>query len=1470
MRKYLTSLLAILLMGSTSLAISQEPQFALKEDFENWPLNGWTLNPEMGSNGSWLPDQGWTYGPYYSYQGYYCAMHNNFEYNVDIRGSMTSPEFNLAGFDNPQVSFMWINQAKTMLSGQFAKMIIYRSDDGKDFISMDTITAANCEQWKLYEKTIPNTTRYIKIQAISNYGGDNTFVDFFHVGDRPLLMPSKLSVPFGSRQTRQAEAQWEAYDGVEKFEIAWGKKGFDIEEATIEECSTTTYIMTGLTPDTEHEFCVRSVYDNGSKSDWSYRQSFTTLPTCPPVEDVIITNLEANSVTLSWIEKGDAKRWQIEWGESGFKLGSGNLIENVDSNPFTIEDLPSASFLEAYVRGVCAEGDTSAWVSTPIKFQTACTEFELPYFEDFSTATAYQEDWTTWIYQLANPCWETKQGLLPATGQAVLEDIKPSYNSWYGVSFAHRAQKNLSMMATISDKGCWLLTPSFDLGDGNKSYTLQFDVALTYERSMRKAAPNTDDDRFAVLISPDNGNTWTSQNILMLWDNQNSENVLKEIPNYGKTISIDLSGYTGKVRIAFYVESTESDPYWKNDVNDLFIDNFSIREQPENLMVAQSIHNADYLTLGEENEISVEVFNAGSLPQKDLKVSIYNELDELQTETVFKETIYPGEYSSIPMTWTPNIKGEFMLEARIDMENDIEQNKLISYPVKSEIVGSETRVNIIGEGRMRNGNAPACFFNNSSQSQMIYMEDEISSVGVITALKFGYITSMAHLNFPLKVRMGTVSKSEFDHTSDWNIPDSLKLVFNGFIDSIDKEGDLLIKLDEAFTYSGGNLLVMVEKGAESPSPSYYTTGEDFWHTHDAEQRNRTLAWSGNDDGGDKIGSLLTSYPNVVFYIDSMSSGRIRGRITENGNTNLNEAQVEILGTALKSQSNAQGEYEINRVLSGTYDVKASKFGYFDSVQKNISVNEIEIVTVNFDLKKLPTYQVKGKVVANTGESLRGVSLFLEGYENYEVSTISDGSFTFHNVYAPKTYTLKVRLDDYSEFDTTITVSNKDEYINITLNEITHPAIGFRAEVEDGGEKMKLVWESPADMTMREITLDDGTPENGMTATPFQNIRIGNLYSNEETLYISSIRLYGEPNEKAGEESVNFELYDENRILIASSNDFKIPENGWIEVKLPYMVKVEGDYYVMVNFPATNENPTHYVSADETGPHSGEPITYYIAKDGKWLNMIEEMQAPPMVFMIRPTVFKEKASNSKAVESYNVWKLEPGKENEPETWSLLTPDPITATSLEERNWKSYEIGTTHQYAIQAAYTGNLFSDYAFCKAVVKENILAPIDFQAYVSEYGVRFVWKAAENSKPIGYVLSTLDTVITTDKTNALIDKLPEAGEYSAELTAIYNNALSDAVEITFIVEDDVANEPGKKPSAAIYPNPARNRVFIDLNQEMESIKFWSINGQLLKAIQNPSHHLSIDLNQMPKGMVIIEFTTNDGAYTQSKLMIVE
>ena len=123
--------------------------------------------------------------------------------------------------------------------------------------------------------------------------------------------------------------------------------------------SSTTYSMTGLTPNTEYTVEVVSDCGGGDLSDPT-SLTFNTL-NCAPVVGLMATP-DYTSATLMWSEAGEAAQWQVA-------LNGGSPV-TVSSPNHAFTGLTPNTNYTATVRAVCAAGVYSDWRT--VNFRTVC------------------------------------------------------------------------------------------------------------------------------------------------------------------------------------------------------------------------------------------------------------------------------------------------------------------------------------------------------------------------------------------------------------------------------------------------------------------------------------------------------------------------------------------------------------------------------------------------------------------------------------------------------------------------------------------------------------------------------------------------------------------------------------------------------------------------------------------------------------------------------------------------------------------------------------------------------------------------------------------------------------------------------------------------------------------------------------------------------------------------------------------
>ncbi|MFA5559219.1 MAG: carboxypeptidase regulatory-like domain-containing protein, partial [Methanofastidiosum sp.] len=70
---------------------------------------------------------------------------------------------------------------------------------------------------------------------------------------------------------------------------------------------------------------------------------------------------------------------------------------------------------------------------------------------------------------------------------------------------------------------------------------------------------------------------------------------------------------------------------------------------------------------------------------------------------------------------------------------------------------------------------------------------------------------------------------------------------------------------------------------------------------------------------------------------------------------------------------------------------------------------------------------------------------------------------------------------------------------------------------------------------------------------------------------------------------------------------------------------------------------------------------------------------------------------RALTGYKVWRLQQGQEGSENSWTSLTPNPISATAYQDTQWNTLADGT-YKWAVKAIYTGGAASPAAFSNAV----------------------------------------------------------------------------------------------------------------------------------------------------------------------------
>ena len=258
------------------------------------------------------------------------------------------------------------------------------------------------------------------------------------------------------------------------IDTAWGTSGTWGEHTTY----LSSYTGTGRYVAFKNEYTTTTGY--GYIDD----VTINVAPTCLPVINIGVSNIDQTSATLSWTDQTNATAWNIEYGPAGFTQGQGTIVPNV-TNPYTLTGLTSATAYDVYVQAVCSATDMSAWTG-PVSFATECDVINtFPYTQGYENGPSLP------------PCWSQEY----ISGTVNWNVTAGTGSSSSPVNSAHSGSSNASFFGSSSNGySSYLISPIFDLTQVTDPY-LSFWYAIPDWGG--------DQDQLVVYYRTSNTATWT-------------------------------------------------------------------------------------------------------------------------------------------------------------------------------------------------------------------------------------------------------------------------------------------------------------------------------------------------------------------------------------------------------------------------------------------------------------------------------------------------------------------------------------------------------------------------------------------------------------------------------------------------------------------------------------------------------------------------------------------------------------------------------------------------------------------------------------------------------------------------------------------------------------------------------------------------------------------------------------------------
>lgn len=476
-------------------------------------------------------------------------------------------------------------------------------------------------------------------------------------------------------------------------------------------------------------------------------------------------------------------------------------------------------------------------------------------------------------------------------------------------------------------------------------------------------------------------------------------------------------------------------------------------------------------------------------------------------------------------------------------------------------------------------------------------------------------------------------------------------------------------------------------------------------------------------------------------IEEDHDGCVQGRITCNGNPVTN-AIVLVNGGQWVSKTDADGKYLLEYLPQGSYTADVNAIG-FEDTHFDFNVTEFETVTYNADMTAIPAYTVKGVVRDAVGDAVTDAHVSLGGYNSYEATTGTDGSFSIPGVFRHEAYSIVIDRNKLLSHSATFDVEGDLDLGEVVLNDNLktpyHPA------VEVNGDNVEVSWLAPIN-DPKELRYDSGEFTSSLgVQNCTTNTLLGTIFPDPEVIYGTSFVILSRPGTQIWSVYVTILDLDENgqptdRVLYQNTY-VPVTEDAWTTLTLPAPLDCPNGCFIgvssyqFVSLAVDNGLDSEYpfkegVHCFTTDYENGEwayldqteykgnfairaqASTYTRNADKSWRKTpVAKSEAAPAVELnsySRPAEapaldLTQQSGPMKAVENrivYNVYRADNGTLNtENPDWVEIATD-VKTTFHSDTEWKSLPKGV-YRYGVKAVYANGETSELAVTDSIGRD-------------------------------------------------------------------------------------------------------------------------------------------------------------------------
>ena len=340
---------------------------------------------------------------------------------------------------------------------------------------------------------------------------------------------------------------WTDFFNSSYWIVEYGPSGFSVGTGTSIVVYNTTTTLTGLVSDSSYDVYVAADCIIGDAV--TEHITFRTFG-CQPVENLSASNITQTSADITWMDTLNTTFWTVEYGVSGFSVGTGTSVV-VNDTTTTLTGLTPNTLYDVYVTPNCIIGNS---VMAHVAFRTQCSLIDnLPWCDDFESYSMGSS------YDFV-PCYHR------------LSDVTIVYYPLFSTNYANNHttdgsrylywQINSRYIAEYGRYQCAVL-PGLDTSIDANALQLNFWAKAT-------STDGTPLFKVGVMTDPDDISTFVTVDTVVLTSLDWQE------------VSIPLSAYTGNGHyVAIKADAVYSSDFWAAAIDDITLDYITTCHVPE-------------------------------------------------------------------------------------------------------------------------------------------------------------------------------------------------------------------------------------------------------------------------------------------------------------------------------------------------------------------------------------------------------------------------------------------------------------------------------------------------------------------------------------------------------------------------------------------------------------------------------------------------------------------------------------------------------------------------------------------------------------------------------------------------------------------------------------------------------------------------------------------------------------------------